>query len=98
MAPDQGRHVRKARRVDRPLTDTSAEAERIQIELLRQATAARRARLVFSLSDAVRRLARRGIRRSRPHLSARECDLLFVGADLAARLRAWFEERDRDQA
>ena len=85
----------------RPL-DTTPEAERVQIELLRAAPVARRLRLAFSLSATVISLARRAHARARPNASQRELDLLFVevhyGAELAGDLRADLERRDREGA
>lgn len=76
--------------------DTDAEAERVQIELLRRAGATRRAQMALSLSATTIALARRAIRRRHAGTTAREVGLRFVelhyGADLAEavgqRLRA----------
>jgi hypothetical protein len=61
-----------------PLTDTDPEAERVQMELLRRATAARRLRLALSLSRSVLGLSRDGIARCRPQASPEEVGLEFV--------------------
>lgn len=78
--------------------DTSEEAERVQVGLLRAAPVARRLRLAFGLSATVIGVARRALARSRPGASERELDLLFVelqyGADLASGLRADLARRD----
>jgi hypothetical protein len=71
--------------------DTSFEAERIQIDLVRQATVSRRFALVRSLSQTTIQLARRAIRRAHPNDSETEVRLIFVavhyGQELADRLR-----------
>jgi hypothetical protein len=70
-----------------PLTDTDPEAARVQMELLRRASPARRLRLALSLSRSVLALSRAGIARRRPHASAEEVGLEFVrlhyGRDVA---------------
>lgn len=70
--------------------DTSAEAERIQIELLRAAPVSRRLHLAWSLSATVIDAARRALARQHPHLSQPELDTRFVelhyGRELAAEL------------
>jgi hypothetical protein len=77
--------------------DTHPDAERIQIELLRSASVARRMSLVRSLSRSVIELARRGIARADSRLNEDEVALRFVelhyGRDLAERLRADLERR-----
>jgi hypothetical protein len=73
--------------------DTHPEAERVQLELFRRASPARRVQLALSLSDAAIALSRRAISRQDPAASAQEVGLRFValhyGDDLAARLRAY---------
>ena len=76
-------------------SDTHPKAERVQLDLLRRASVARRLALTRSISATAIQLSRRAIARANPDLSPRELDLLFVeyhyGADLAQRLRAhWF--------
>jgi hypothetical protein len=79
------------------ITDTHPEVERVQISLIRQASTGRRISLMCSLSETVIKLSRRAIQRSRPSLSNREIDLLFVeyhyGADLANRLREYLNRK-----
>jgi len=79
--------------------DTTAEAERAQIELLRATSVSGRIRCAVALSTTVTALARRSIARARPQASGRERDLLFVdvhyGSDLAAALRADLARRER---
>ncbi|MDO8681089.1 MAG: hypothetical protein Q7R30_21430 [Acidobacteriota bacterium] len=72
--------------------DTSVEAERVQIDLLRKAPVSRRLRLAWSLSATVIGVARRALARAQPDASQQDLDLRFVelhyGPDLAAALRA----------
>lgn len=79
------------------LNDTSPDAERVQLELLRQATPERRAALALALSQHVAQLARAAIRRANPGASESEIDLQFValqyGQELADRVRAHLEAR-----
>ena len=88
-------------RVDIPSrpTDTSAEAERVQVDLLRAAPVSRRLRIAWSLSATVIAAARRALARSRPEASRRELDAWFVelhyGPDLAAAVREELARRDR---
>jgi len=77
--------------------DTSPEAEKFQVQLLRQATVARRFQLVRSLIATTRQLAWAGIKKANPTASDEEVDLLFVafhyGEDLATRLRGYLAQR-----
>jgi len=76
--------------------DTHPDAERVQIELLRQATIAQHFHLVRSLTATTRWLAWRAIREANPEASDEEVDLLFVrvhyGPELADRLRAFLAQ------
>jgi len=71
--------------------DTDAEAENVQIDLLRRAGPTRRARMALSLSGQVIGLARRAIRRSLPNATEEEIGIAFVerhyGTELAAAVR-----------
>jgi hypothetical protein len=71
--------------------DTSQDAERVQIELLRAAPVSRRLELAWSLSSTVIFLARRAIERAAPAADPLEHDVRFVelhyGSALAAGLR-----------
>lgn len=73
------------------LSDTDAEAERVQLELLRRAGPARRLQLALSLSRSVMSLSRGGIARRLAGASPEELGLRFValhyGAELADALR-----------
>lgn len=77
--------------------DTNLQAERVQLDLLRRATVARRAATALSLTQTVVELARRAIRRQNPELSEQEVLLRFVavhyGPELAGRLAAGLERR-----
>jgi hypothetical protein len=78
-------------------TDTTADAERVQVELLRRAPVARRLRVALQLSATVAAAARRALARARPQASRRELDLWFVelhyGAELADGLRVELDRR-----
>ncbi len=73
-------------------SDTSAEAEHVQIELIRAAPVSRRLGMAWSLSATVIGAARRALARAQPLASAEERDLRFVeiqyGSNLAEALRA----------
>jgi hypothetical protein len=77
--------------------DTTAEAERVQIELFRKAGSARRFGLMRSLSQTTMKLSRRAIRRRYPHTSDQEIKLIFVslhyGQDLKDQLVADLQRR-----
>jgi hypothetical protein len=74
-----------------PLTDTDPETARVQMDLLRRASPARRLRLALSLSQSVLTLSRDGIARRLPGAGPREVGLEFVrlhyGEELADELR-----------
>ena len=78
--------------------DTSAEAERVQVELLRAAPVSRRLHLAWSLSATVVSAARRALARAEPGAGQTEWDLRFVelhyGSALAASLRAELQRRE----
>jgi hypothetical protein len=79
------------------LSDTHPDAERVQIELLRQMTGAQRVAKVRSQTAFVIGLARKAIARANPGLSEQEVNLLWVehayGRDLATRLRRYLEAK-----
>jgi len=60
------------------ISDTAAEAERVQIELIRKMSVAEKMAQVRSLSALVIGLSRRAIARANPRLSPRELDVKFV--------------------
>ena len=77
--------------------DTNPAIEKVQIELLRKASVARRLELAFSLSQAALELAREGIRMANPGVSKENLDLIFVelnyGKELADRVRSYLAGR-----
>lgn len=77
--------------------DTSPDAERVRVELLRSAGPSRRAALALSLSQTCSDLARAALRRAHPEASEQEIRLLYAeehyGRDLAGRVRRYLEER-----
>jgi hypothetical protein len=77
------------------LSDTTPEAEKVQIELVRKASVADRFARMCSLTATAISLSRRAIARANPHLSPQEVDLKFVelhyGKELATRLRAYLK-------
>ena len=79
--------------------DTDAEAERVQLELLRAASPGERAALAMSLSATVISLARRALQRQDPAASEEEIGLRFVelsyGRELATELAAFLNARRR---
>ena len=74
-----------------PLSDTDPEAARVQLELLRRASPAKRLSLALSLSRSVLGLSRRGLARRLAGASEEEIGLRFVelhyGRELAQELR-----------
>jgi hypothetical protein len=79
-------------------SDTSLEAERVQIALVRAAPVERRLHLALSLSASVIHMARCALARAQPDASPRQLSLRFVelhyGADVAAGLRADLDRRE----
>lgn len=79
--------------------DTDPEAERVQIDLLRQAGVARRVQMALELSAQVIGLARRAVRRSRQRATEEEAALRFVelhyGRELATGLQSRLDAQRR---
>jgi hypothetical protein len=77
--------------------DTTPEAEKVQIDLIRKSSISGRISIVRCLSQTVTYLSRRSIQRSKPYLSKRELDIAFVsnqyGQELAERLRLYLEQK-----
>ena len=75
--------------------DTAPQAEKVQVELIRESSVSKRVSRVRSLSQTTMYLSRRAIQRTNPTLSEREVDLTFVanhyGENLAERLRLYME-------
>lgn len=80
-------------------SDTSPDAARVQIELLRRATTARRFELARSLSRTTIELSRRAIRRANPEWTEEQILgrwlELHYGRDIADQVRAHCERRSR---
>ncbi|HLC17107.1 MAG TPA: hypothetical protein VJL89_12865 [Thermodesulfovibrionia bacterium] len=80
--------------------DTNSEIEKVQISLIRQASVAKRASIMRSLSETVITLSRRAIARANPDLSEPEVNLMFVsihyGKDLANRVREYLINRKNE--
>jgi hypothetical protein len=78
--------------------DTSPEAERVQIELLRKASLTKKFGIVRSLSQSLIQASRRNIRQVHPNVSEEELHLLLIemyyGKELAERLRLGLERRN----
>lgn len=78
--------------------DTDLEADRIMVELLRQATIGRKWMMVDEQCDLVRSLARSGLRTRYPEADSSELDdrlcLLVLGPDLGPRVLAARRARD----
>lgn len=76
--------------------DTRPEAERVQIDLVRKMSTARKLYFVGQMNQAVRDLALGGLRARYPHASPQElkrrlADLL-LGSELATRLYGTLDE------
>ena len=80
--------------------DTSPEAERVQIELIRQASPAQLFGLVRSLSRSMIQASRENIQQLHPDANEEELALIWIelyyGKDLAERVRAYLKRR-RDE-
>jgi hypothetical protein len=81
------------------LSDTSPEAEKVQIELLRRATTSQRLGLALSLTSWAIEASKRAIARANPSFSAREVNLKFIevhyGRELAENVRQYMDEMPR---
>jgi hypothetical protein len=79
--------------------DTSPEAERVQIELLRKASITKRFTIMQAWSQFIIEANRQGIRKTHPDASEEEIALIFVarnyGQALADKLRADLARRKR---
>jgi hypothetical protein len=77
--------------------DTSPDAERFQIALIRRAGAAARLKRVRSLTASMIGLSRRAIRRAHPSMSDHDVDIAFVqrhyGPTLAMGLKRFLAAR-----
>jgi hypothetical protein len=81
------------------LSDTSPEAERVQLEILRKMSVAERMGRVRDWTRMLVHLSREGLARANPGVDKRELDILWVeqqyGRDLAVRLREYVERKCR---
>ncbi len=79
--------------------DTSPDAERVQIELMRRAPAWRKLQLVGQMNRALRTLAMSGLRQRYPQASPQELRRrladLVLGPELAARVYGSLPGQDR---
>jgi hypothetical protein len=77
--------------------DTTADAERKQLDLLRRLTPSQRASLASRMTNRALQRAKAGIARARPELDRQGIDLLFVevhyGRELARKLVAFLAMR-----
>lgn len=84
------------------LSDTSPEAEKVQIELLRKMSVAERLGRVREWSRMLVHLSRQGLARANPGIDNRGLDLLWVeqqyGRDLAVKLQEYLEKRSSCKA
>ncbi len=83
----------------RHATDTSAAAERLQIELIRQLSPTERLRKTFAISNQMHSLCKAAIRRRHPEFSEDEVRVKFIeinyGTKLADNVRSWRKSRAR---
>ena len=77
--------------------DTSIEVERVQIELLRNSSIAKRLALARMLTNSTRKMAKSAIKKCNPGKDQRELNLIFAeviyGKDLAEQLREFYTTR-----
>jgi hypothetical protein len=82
--------------------DTHPDVERLQIELLRQLSVAKRLAIMHSLSQTAVFLSRRAIQRANPGLSQTELGILFVryhyGDELADKVQHYLEQRKNESS
>jgi len=78
-------------------SDTGAEAEKVQVELIRQASVAKRISRLRSLSQTVVQLSRRAIMRANPGITEQGLNVMFVanhyGNELAGCLRKYLMDK-----
>ena len=79
------------------LSDTSPDAEKVQIELIRQASMAERIARMRSLTAMATKMSRQAIAEANPQFSSREVDLMWMelhyGKELAAEYRKHLGEK-----
>jgi hypothetical protein len=78
-------------------SDTSPEAEKVRIELIRQTSVPQRIARMRSLTATATRLSRQAIAEVHPEFSPQEVDLMWVelhyGKQLAAELREYLTKK-----
>lgn len=78
--------------------DTHPKIEEIQIQLIRQASVAKRIERMRSLTKTILELSKNAIAAANPGLSERELDVLFVrnhyGDELADRFQAYLTRKE----
>lgn len=77
------------------ISDTSAEAERVQFEILRKAGPQRRFQLCRELTAAMVGLSRRALARARPELGEREVLVEWVAVHYGRELAEGFRKLGR---
>ncbi|MCC6127134.1 MAG: hypothetical protein IT426_19405 [Pirellulales bacterium] len=82
------------------LTDTNPDAEKVQLDLIRKASVAKRISLMRSFTSFVINLSRQGIAQANPGMNEREIELrwaeLHYGKRLAAEVRDYLEKASHD--
>ena len=78
------------------LSDTRPDAERVQLDLIRKASVAKRISMMRSLTSMLIKLSRRSIARLNPNFDSQEVNLLWVeinyGKQLAEELRIYLKK------
>jgi hypothetical protein len=92
-----GHYFRVACEVKKESPDTNPEIERVQFEILRNMSVARRVELGRGLTSLAVRCARRAIEEAHPDASEDEIALIFIsqnyGQELADGIRAHLERK-----
>ena len=82
------------------LTDTHPEAEKVQMDLIRRASVAKRISLMRSLTATLIALSRQGIAKANPGMSNQEVDLRWAeinyGKTLADEVRDYLKRTAHD--
>jgi hypothetical protein len=72
------------------LSDTTPDAEKVWIELLRKTSTTQRLAKAISLTQSTIAMAKRAIRRAHPDLSPHDADMMFIsvhyGKDLTQKV------------
>jgi len=82
------------------ISDTTADAEQMQIAVLQSQTTSQRLALTLALSNTAIGLSRRAIQRANPELSKDELNCTFValhyGEHLAKAVRQYLDDQQND--